>query len=180
MRRRSGFGWLELVIGILLIILGVFTLVNPGFALSGLVALFGIIAIVMGVADIVLYVRVERFTGFGPIVSLISGILSVMSGIMLLVYPNAGRWVLSLLFPIWFIAHCISRLSQLNSIRFHAGNGMYYFTLIVNIIGLVLGILMVLRPLVSMLSIGYIVGFYLILLGVDSIALAASNIGSRR
>lgn len=180
MRRRSGFGWLELVIGILLIILGVFTLANPGFALSGLVALFGIIAIVMGVADIVLYVRVERFTGFGPIVSLISGILSVMSGIMLLVYPNAGRWVLSLLFPIWFIAHCISRLSQLNSIRFHAGNGMYYFTLIVNIIGLVLGILMVLRPLVSMLSIGYIVGFYLILLGVDSIALAASNIGSRR
>ena len=160
MRRRSGFGRLELVIGILLIVLGVFTFANPGFALTGLVALFGAIAIVMGVADIVLYVRVERFTGFGPIVSLISGILSVMSGIMLLVYPNAGRWVLSLLFPIWFIAHCISRLSQLNTIRFHAGSGMYYFTLVVNIIG-------------------WIVGFYLILLGVDSIVLAVSNMGRR-
>ena len=179
MRRRSGFGWLELVIGILLIVLGVFTFANPGFALTGLVALFGAIAIVMGVADIVLYVRVERFTGFGPIVSLISGILSVMSGIMLLVYPNAGRWVLSLLFPIWFIAHCISRLSQLNTSRFHAGSGMYYFTLVVNIIGLILGFLMILRPVISILSIGWIVGFYLILLGVDSIVLAVSNMGRR-
>lgn len=179
MRRRSGFGWLELVIGILLIVLGVFTFANPGFALTGLVALFGVIAIVMGVADIVLYVRVERFTGFGPVVSLISGILSVMSGIMLLVYPNAGRWVLSLLFPIWFIAHCISRLSQLNTIRFHAGSGMYYFTLVVNIIGLILGFLMILRPVISILSIGWIVEFYLILLGVDSIVLAVSNMGRR-
>ena len=179
MRRRSGFGWLELVIGILLIVLGVFTFANPGFALTGLVALFGAIAIVMGVADIVLYVRVERFTGFGPIVSLISGILSVMSGFMLLVYPNAGRWVLSLLFPIWFIAHCISRLSQLNTIRFHAGSGMYYFTLVVNIIGLILGFLMILRPVISILSIGWIVGFYLILLGVDSIVLGVSNMGRR-
>lgn len=179
MRRRSGFGWLELVIGILLIALGVFTFANPGFALTGLAALFGAIAIVMGVADIVLYVRVERFTGFGPVVSLISGILSVMSGFMLLVYPNAGRWVLSLLFPIWFIAHCISRLSQLNTIRFHAGSGMYYFTLVVNIIGLILGFLMILRPVISILSIGWIVGFYLILLGVDSIVLAVSNMGRR-
>lgn len=179
MRRRSGFGWLEMVIGILLIVLGVFTFANPGFALTGLVALFGVIAIVMGVADIVLYVRVERFTGFGPVVSLISGILSVMSGFMLLVYPNAGRWVLSLLFPIWFIAHCISRLSQLNTIRFHAGSGMYYFTLVVNIIGLILGFLMILRPVISILSIGWIVVFYLILLGVDSIVLAVSNMGRR-
>ena len=38
MRRLSGFGWLELVIGILLIVLGVFTFANPGFALTGLAA----------------------------------------------------------------------------------------------------------------------------------------------
>ena len=69
-----------------------------------------------------LYVRVDKHLGFGPTVSLISGILSVMAGAMLLVYPNAGKWVLSLLFPIWFIAHCLSRLSHLNTIRFIAGN----------------------------------------------------------
>ena len=59
---------------------------------------YGIVALIMGIADIVLYVRVERYTGFGPMVSLVSGILSVMAAMMLLVYPNAGKWVLSMLF----------------------------------------------------------------------------------
>ena len=85
MKSRSSFGWLELIIGILLILLGVFTIVKPGVALTGLVVVYGIVALIMGIADIVLYVRVERYTGFGPMVSLISGILSVMTAIMLLV-----------------------------------------------------------------------------------------------
>lgn len=180
MRRRSRFGWLELIIGVLLILLGIFTFIRPGQALTGLVVIYGVIAVIMGIADIVLYVQAERYTGFGSIVSLISGILSVMSGILLLVYPNAGKWVLSLLFPIWFIAHCISRLCHLSAIRIMAGNGIYYFTLVINIIGLVLGIMMVLSPVVSLLSISYIVGLYLILLGIDSVVMAFSRMGSRR
>ena len=37
MRRRSGFGWMELIIGILLILLGIFTFLSPGSALTGVV-----------------------------------------------------------------------------------------------------------------------------------------------
>ena len=155
------------------------TFAKPDLALTSLVFAYGVAAVVMGVADIILYIEVERYTGFGPILSLIAGILSVMTGVMLVVYPRTGVVVLTVLFPIWFIAHCISRLSQLNTIRFHAGSGMYYFTLVVNIIGLILGFLMILRPVISILSIGWIVGFYLILLGVDSIVLAVSNMGRR-
>lgn len=113
-------------------------------------------------------------------VSLISGILSVMSGVMLLVYPNAGKWILSLLFPIWFIAHCISRLSHLNTIRVIAGNPFYYCTLVLNGIGLILGVLMIFCPTLSLISVSYIVGFYLILLGVDSVIMACSNLGTKR
>ena len=178
MRRRSGYGWLELVIGIVLLVLGIFTLFNPGFALTGLVVVFGILAIVMGVADILLYVRMERYTGFGPILSLVSGILSVMSGIMLLVYPNAGRWILSLLFPIWFISHCISRLCHLQVIRITAGNVVYYLTMIINIIGVILGFMMLFDPIVAMVSVSYLVSFYLIILGIDELVIAFSEIGS--
>lgn len=180
MKNRSGFGRLEFIIGVILIVLGVFTFASPGAALTGFAVAYGVIAVVMGVADIVLYVRAERYTGFGPIVALVAGILSVMSGVMLLIYPGAGRLVLSLLFPIWFIAHCISRLSQLHVIRVMAGNAMYYFTLVVNIIGLILGFLMLFQPILTLLSASYIAGMYLILLGVDGIAIAFSGIGSRR
>lgn len=177
MRRRSGFGWLDFVEGLLLILLGVFTLLYPDSALTGFVVVYGVAAVVMGVADILLYIRVSRFTGFGPIVSLLSGTLSVMAGVMLLVYPNAGKLVLSFLFPLWFIAHCISRMANLNKIRFFAGEFTYYFTLILNILGLVLGMLMLLDPWFSLLSLRVIVSFYLILLGVDCVILAFSKIG---
>lgn len=177
MKRRSGFGWLELVTGLLLIALGILIFVKPGFALSGLVFLYGLAAVVMGIADIVLYIHVERFLGFGPTLSLISGILSVMTGVMLAAYPEAGVLVLTILFPIWFMAHCISRLAHLGHIRFVAGNGIYYFTMAVNIIGLLLGLLMLLNPLSTLTAIRLFAGFYLILLGIDSVVTAFSPMG---
>lgn len=179
MKGRSGFGWLGVVEGILLILLGGYTFIRPDSALTGFLVLYGIVAVIMGIADILLYVRVERYTGFGPIISLISGTLSVMSGVMLLVYPNAGRIVMTILFPLWFIGHCISRLASLNNIRLFVGNFTYYFTLVLNIVGLILGTMMLVNPWISWLSIRYIISFYLILLGIDSIVLAISRIGSR-
>lgn len=179
MKRRSGLGWLELVIGIVLIALGVLAFAKPDLALTSLVFAYGIAAVVMGVADMILYIQVDRYTGFGPILSLISGILSVMSGVMLMVYPRTGFLVLTVLFPIWFIAHCISRLTHLNHIRLVAGDGVYYFTLVINIIGLFLGFLMLLNPLFTLTTIRYFASAYLILLGIDSVVMAVSRVGTR-
>ena len=179
MRRRSGFGWLELIIGIFLLLLGIMAFVKPDAALTGVMLAYGVAAIMMGIADIILYIQVERYTGFGPYLSLISGILSVMSGIMLLMYPEAGMVVLTILFPIWFIAHCISRLVHIGHIRYIAGEGIYFFSLIVNIIGVMLGFMMFLRPLFTMTAISYIAGTYLILLGIDAIVIAFSHMGRR-
>ena len=180
MRRRSGFGWLELIAGILLILLGIFAFAKPGLALSGLAVAYGLAAVLMGVADILLYAEAERYTGFGPVICLVTGILSVMSGVMLLVYPKTGALVFTLLFPIWFIAHCISRLTHLPSIRLIAGYGPYVFTLVVNIIGLVLAFLMILSPVFTLATIRCFAGAYLILLGVDAILMAVSRMGMRR
>ncbi len=177
MRRRSGFGWLELAIGIILIALGILTFANPDLALTSMVFVYGIAAVIMGIADLVLYMQVERYIGFVPMLALISGILSVMSGIMLVIYPRAGIMVLTVLFPIWFIAHCISRLSRLSYIRLTAGQGMYYFTLVTNVIGLVLGVMMLLNPLFTLTTIRSFAGAYLILLGIDSIVMAIHRIG---
>ena len=179
MRRRSGFGWLELVIGIVLIGLGVLAFARPDLALTGLVFAYGVAAVVMGVADIFLYIRVERYTGLGPILSLISGILSVMSGVMLMLYPRAGVLVLTVLFPIWFIAHCVSRLMHVNHIRYVAGDGVFSFALVVNIVGLILGFLMLLSPHTTLSTLRWFAGIYLVLLGMDGVVTAVSRMGTR-
>lgn len=180
MRRRSAFGWLELAIGIVLIVLGILAFAKPDLALTGLVFAYGISAVVMGVADIILFIKVERYTGFGPMLSLISGVLSVMTGLMLVAYPGTGALVLTVLFPIWFIAHSVSRLAHLGYIRFVAGDGIYSFTLIVNVIGLVLGVLMAFNPLFTLTTIRYFASAYLILLGIDSVVMAVSRMGKWR
>ena len=179
MRRRSGYGWFELIIGIMLVVLGIFTFIRPGSTLTGIVILYGLVAVITGISDLIFYVRTERYTGFGPAVSLISGIFSIMAGVMLLVYPGAGRWVMVLLLPLWFIAHCVSRLSHLNFIRMTAGEIYYWFALIVNIIGIILGIMMIARPMLSLFSAGFLISTYLILLGVDSIMVGAGKLGFR-
>ena len=177
MKKWSGFRWFEFAEGVLLVLLGIFTLARPASALTGFIVAYGAVAVIMGVADILLYVRIAHFTGFGPIVSLLSGTLSVMAGVMLLVYPNAGKLILSVLVPLWFLAHCISRLSHGHMVRFVAGSAAYWFSLIINSLGLALGFLMLIKPYYSLLSITFMIGVYLILLGLDSLGEAFSRMG---
>ncbi len=180
MKNRSALGWGELIVGIALIILGAVTFVRPSGALTGIVFVYGILAIVTGISDIVLYVQMEKRTGFGPSLSLVTGILSILAGVFLLLNIDAGKWVLVVLFPLWFITHCIARLTHLPEIRLTSGTGYYYFTLIVNIIGLVLGFVMVFNPMLSFFSVSYVIGFYLILMGIDYLVQAVSDVGARR
>lgn len=160
------------MLGILLVIAGLYTFVNPSTALTGVVILYGILSIITGIADIVFYVRLERRTGFGPVASLVGGIFSILAGALILLMPAAARWVLAIFFSIWFIAHCVSRLANLGFIRIVAGTAYYYFSLVVNILGLLLGFVLLFNPGASALTIGYIMGFYLILLGTGSIVMA--------
>lgn len=175
MNRRSDIGWTELLIGIVLIFLGIFVIKQPVGIITWIVVVCGLIAILSGIADIVLYVKMERFTGFGPVISLVTGILGVMAGFMLMVHPGAGTWALAMILPIWIIAHCISRLSHLQYMKMHFGSTYYTISLILNIFGLIVGILLVFRPMVTILSIGMLVGAYLILEGIECIVTAVGG-----
>ncbi len=176
MKGRSAFGWVELVIGILLIVLGI-CLCPPDLALTAWFSLRDR-RCHHGGRGFHAVIRVERYTGFGPVVSLVSGVVSVMAGLMLMVYPGTGVLVLTLLFPIWFIAHCISRLFHLHHLRFLFRGG-YTFALVLNIIGLILGLLMLMSPLFTLTTLRCFASAYLILLGIDSVVIAVSRMGRR-
>ena len=44
MRRRSGFGWMECIEGVLLLGLGSYTFAQPDRALTGFIVMYGIVA----------------------------------------------------------------------------------------------------------------------------------------
>lgn len=176
MRERTPWyrrvNWWELMAGIVMIALGVASLARPSLAVTGLVYAYGAAGVIVGVTDILRYIRVERYTGFGPMVSLIGGVLSVMSGVVILVNPRVGMAVFSVLFAVWFITHCVSRLANLSHVRLMAGRGTYYAALVLNIIGLVLGAVLVVLPAASILTLGYLAAVYLIVLGAESLVMA--------
>ena len=179
MKGRSGFGVSQFIMGLCLIVLGVFTFLSPRSIFTGVAVVYGVAAVITGICDIVIYIKEERFTGFGPVVSLISGIFSMMTGIALLAYPGIAEWIVALLFPLWFITHCISRLTHTALIRFIAGDFYYYFSLIVNILGLALGFLMLLRPVLTFVAVGYLIAFCPGAFGIECIVIALSDLGSR-
>ena len=86
MRNRSRFGWIELIEGILLIILGIFSFLRPDSMLSGFVMFFGLIALCIGILDIIFYVRTEEHVGFAPTIALMSGCLSAVAALISLSY----------------------------------------------------------------------------------------------
>lgn len=63
--KKTGFGWGEFVTGVLLVLLGRFTLVSPESLFTGMVVIYGIIAavylIVFGVESIVAAFVKKRF-----------------------------------------------------------------------------------------------------------------------
>lgn len=175
MNNRSTFGWSELIIGLLMTALGIYTFVHPQNILTGAIVAYGIIIIAMGIYDIVVYARVSRFTGFGPMLALVSGILSVMCGIMLIANPGIGKWALTVLMPLWFIAHSIAGLTRSNFIKLVGNSFYYYLSLILNILGLVIGFIMIFSPALSFFTLRiavYIVAIYLVLFGIGSIIAA--------
>ena len=149
MKRHTGYGWLELIEGILLIILGALAIASPGGILRWITIFYGVMAIVTGITDIIFYAKSERYIGFAPCVSLAAGVISVITGLALMAYPHIGELVVTLLLPLWFIAHSVSKLCHLGFIRSLYRGRYFYVSLVINVIGLVVGVLMIFWPQIA-------------------------------
>lgn len=169
MIRRNEFKWIDLLVGIIFVLISICTFRNPGLSLGSFVVTYGILAVISGIADISFYVRLERHTGFGPVVALVAGVLNIMLGFFLIMNSGAAALFVAILFPVWFIAHCIGQLTNIGFIRLYGSTVQYWVTLIVNVLGIVLGILLLFNPFASAVSLVYIAGLYLLFIGIGNI-----------
>lgn len=179
MKNRSEFGWLELILGILLLLLGGYTFFRPGSAVEGFVIAYGIGMIVIGAADIAFYVQLDRLNGFGPVGSLVSSVLNILAGLMLLMNPRIGILVIATLLPVGLIIHCIARLCNLDFVRLFGGTTQYRIALVLNVFGIVAGLVLLLQPFSTVRLVARFGGVYLILLGLRSVIAALSRLGEQ-
>jgi uncharacterized membrane protein HdeD (DUF308 family) len=99
--------WVLVLQGVLAIVFGVFALLNPGITIVSLALLFGAWALISGVSEIVEGWRVAEHRGRSWPFAL-SGIVSIVAGVIAIVLPPAAIGGLLLLLAAWLIVSGIS------------------------------------------------------------------------
>ncbi|MDR2902748.1 MAG: DUF308 domain-containing protein [Lactobacillales bacterium] len=166
--QKSGGSIIGFIIGLLMIALGGFVWMHPVDALVGLAIYLGIIFIVAGVGHLAAF-----FSGWSgvhvalAILDLFIGILFVTNlGISALSLPFiVGLWVL-FTGIIQILAALQSRVTE---------STFWLWTLVSGILGVLFAILIIYNPVIGMYTITVLLGTYLVLYGILTVAEALSD-----
>ena len=97
----------RIVLGAVSILFGILVLVWPGISLAILVIMVGIWAIIIGIIQIVASVRHRAVPHSGWVWGIIGGALSILFGILVLIWPGTGLvsiiWIIGIWAIVWGI-----------------------------------------------------------------------------
>ena len=112
----SAFGffrrnWLVVVLGIIGIVLAIYSFINPAFMLSFATIIIGLLAIIAGISDVVL--AFGHDVSFGMrVLTILLGLVEVAVGIIFLISPRLGTEVLILVLGIGLIVNAVLTLIE--------------------------------------------------------------------
>lgn len=180
MKRRASHVWLDLLTGLLFLGLGVLLVSSPRIAVPWYVLLLGLTAILSGISDIIVYVKTRHMEGVDTSTSLAAGVTSALVGLLLVLYPIVGQWVLNIMLPLWFIARCISRIASVPLYERLAGKALAIVMLCLNLAALLFGIILIFNNQLFTLSMGLLIAVELIMLGISNLIEGFGSIAASR
>ncbi len=168
MYERNRFDPFSLIIGILIVIVGILALRNPFASFGTIVVLMAIAAIIEGIFKLFEIRNVARSLQMSSGWWTFSGIIDILFGILLFFVPSIGGVVVWISIAIWFI---VDSLFELWLSRFLRNNNKtyYWFTVIISILGVVLGVILLFKPAYAISIAIFLLAFYLLLFGINQI-----------
>jgi uncharacterized membrane protein HdeD (DUF308 family) len=161
MQSRGAWMALSFITGLLMIVLGGLFLARPGLSLASVIWLVGIFAIVYGVSLAVsgLMGRTESW-GW----ALAGGVLAVIMGVVTLAWPGATSLAVLYIIASWAI---ISGIVDLGG-AFTSGisGGRRAWLAILGLLSIAVGITFFVHPVTGVLALLWLVGVYLVVLGI--------------
>jgi uncharacterized membrane protein HdeD (DUF308 family) len=167
--------WVVLLRGVLAIVFGILALVAPAAALTGIAVVYGVYALLDGISVITYAVEARsRETAWGWL--LVQGVISVLAGLTVLVFPAFAGTVggLIVLWTIVFYA-LMHGIAGVRSVWGHTAGGRLLRILgesLTIVLGVLLAILVFVVPDATVLSLVWVVGIYAIIFGVLLVATA--------
>lgn len=169
--KKQGFDWGALILGILFVLTSLISFQDPAGNLVAIVIFFAIFAIIKGIFEIFVRNRMKELTGYKSYAPIVLGVIDILIGVYFLFNLTIGVAALPFVFAIWFIVDSIFGLFTLDLAK-SASTGYFWFALIVDILGIILGIILLANPLSSALTLSFLVGFYFMIFGITNIIYA--------
>lgn len=169
-RPAHRFDWGALIGGVLMIIVALLLLRHPAKGLHAFVLLFGFLSIVQGFVWLAGYSRFHLYFSRSW-VTLISGILDILIGILFLGSYEIGGLTLAYLFAVWFFVDSVVGIVFAWHLR-DFGTASFIFYIILNIISLLLALFLIFHPVFAALSLIWLVAFWLLVFGFNEVVLA--------
>lgn len=171
MQEEKHFDWGALIVGIILIVLGFWSFMKPDKSLALLSILVGVGAVIKGIYELVIRSTVNRLFGARSGWLIVMGILDLVMGFIFIFRVNTGVMTIAIIFAIWFIMDCIGQLSMAGFFRIYRPS-YYWLVILLNVIGLMIGVALLFNPMLSALTIVWLISSFLIVLGILAIVAA--------
>jgi uncharacterized membrane protein HdeD (DUF308 family) len=162
-------GWLrilEIILGIIVLILALYVLANPGIAILTLIFVLGIGLFVLGITRIA-GVFVSVFPGGMRVLSLIIGVLAIILAIYVVAYPAAGAFTLVLLLGFGLLVSGIEAIAIGGSFGSGASKAA---SIVLGIIAIILAFVVLLYPGIALGTLVILLALSFIILGIEAIA----------
>lgn len=164
---------LMIVLGVILIIGGISCMVTPLVTVMELGYFLILLLLVYGIAGIIRSVSSHEYG-----LDFVFGILSVITGIIIMVVPGLKARTTGILMYImagWFVVQGIVSIYRAIKIKKMNGGSKWIWGVCAGVLCILMGIYSAVHPVVLALTLGLMVGFYFIVSGIDMIALSAKS-----
>lgn len=163
--QKRGFDWFSLIVGILFILAGLASIMHPDGTLHFLAILVGIAFILRGIYELWFRQFVNRTLNQNSGWIIFAAILDIILGIIVLVYPGWGILYIAILFAIWFIVDSIIEIKAAKLFKeFHRGYATWLVVL--GVISIIMGVILLFSPLLSAMTIVWLVSVMLMVFGI--------------
>lgn len=164
MGEARNYNWISFLVGVILVVGGIFALSNPDATYMTLAAILGIVIILCGIMLIASYYRLKEAFFVNDKVSLTLGIVLVIIGVFFLSRPVIAVSIFAYILAIWLILNGINHLTRSGSLK-NFGRGIYTFITILNILLIIGAIILIFHPIILGLTIALIIGLLLLIYG---------------
>ncbi|MGA9189547.1 MAG: HdeD family acid-resistance protein [Methanosarcina sp.] len=154
--------WVVLLEGIIAILIGLFLLYRPAVTTIFLLQILGIFWLAEGILSVI---GALIFSGH-RLWKLLSGIMSIIAGALILMYPLYSPFIILTFFVIfigvWAIINGVLKIAM-------ALKGGEWGTGIIGVLTIILGLLLLTNSLAGVLILPWIFGFFLVIGGIGAV-----------